>query len=443
MHDTVEDSETTVDEIETIFGRDVAFLVDGVTKVSKARSGMQDLTNYLPQTSDNLSKLLIAVGQDVRVIIIKLADRLHNLSTLQYLSKEKQVKIARESLEVFGPMADRLAMGRVRIQIEELAYSFLEPDNYKKLKSLMKKKLGKSTKRLGTVRTDVEKELKNQNIPAEVNGRVKSVYSLQRKLKKVDGNMDDIYDLMALRVLVNTKEECYRVLGILHSMYQPMIARIKDYIATPKTNGYQSLHTTVITPSKQIVEFQIRTYEMHEYAERGLAASFHYHEQKDSKNYIKKKGSSTLPTQMQWINQLQDIASRLKDNEEISEDQLKVDLFGNRIFVYSPKGDIYNLPEGALPLDFAYLVHSDIAKHANGFRVNGNIHSFDKILHNGDVVEVLTRKLSQPKQAWQDMVTTAHARHKLRMQLKQLGLIGSITNAANVIRQKATRKKKS
>jgi len=226
-------------------------------------------------------------------------------------------------------------------------------------------------------------------------------------------------------------------------MYQPMTARIKDYIATPKTNGYQSLHTTVITPSKQIVEFQIRTYEMHEYAERGLAASFHYHEQKDSKNYIKKKGSSTLPTQMQWINQLQDIASRLKDNEEISEDQLKVDLFGNRIFVYSPKGDIYNLPEGALPLDFAYLVHSDIAKHANGFRVNGNIHSFDKILHNGDVVEVLTRKLSQPKQAWQDMVTTAHARHKLRMQLKQLGLIGSITNAANVIRQKATRKKKS
>jgi GTP pyrophosphokinase len=181
---------------------------------------------------------------------------------------------------------------------------------------------------------------------------------------------------------------------------------------------------------------------MHEYAERGLAASFHYHEQKDSKNYIKKKGSSTLPTQMQWINQLQDIASRLKDNEEISEDQLKVDLFGNRIFVYSPKGDIYNLPEGALPLDFAYLVHSDIAKHANGFRVNGNIHSFDKILHNGDVVEVLTRKLSQPKQAWQNMVTTAHARHKLRMQLKQLGLIGSITNAANVIRQKATRKKK-
>lgn len=441
MHDTVEDSETTLDQIESIFGHDVAFLVDGVTKVSQARSGMQDLTNYLPQTSDNLSKLLIAIGQDVRVIIIKLADRLHNLSTLQHLPKDKQIKIARESLEVFGPMADRLAMGRVRIQIEELAYSYLYPEEYKKLKNVMKKRLGKSTKKLGTVRVEVEDVLKKQGINANINGRVKSVYSLQRKLKKVDGNIDDIYDLMALRILVDTKEDCYRVLGILHSMYQPMITRIKDYIATPKPNGYQSLHTTVITPLKQIVEFQIRTFEMHEYAERGLAASFHYHDQKDSKNYTKNKQSSTLPAHLQWITELQDIASRLKDNEDISEDQLRIDLFGNRIFVYSPKGDIYNLPEGALPLDFAYLVHSDIAKHAYGFKVNGNIHPFDKVLHNGDIVEVLTRKLSQPKQPWQELVTTAHARHKLRMQLKQLGLIGTITSAASIIRRKARKKK--
>lgn len=437
MHDTVEDSPTTLEEIETLFGHDVAFLVDGVTKVSQARSGMKDLTNYLPQTSDNLSKLLIAVGQDVRVIIIKLADRLHNLTTLQHLSKEKQTKIARESLEVFGPMADRLAMGRVRIQIEELAYSYLYPDEYKKLKNLMKKRLGKSTRKLGTVRTEVEAELKHQGIEAEINGRVKSVYSLHRKLKKVDGNIDDIYDLMALRILVNTKEDCYRVLGLLHTMYQPMITRIKDYIATPKPNGYQSLHTTVITPSKQIVEFQIRTFGMHDYAERGLAASFHYHEQKDTKNYTKKGKSATLPAHLQWITQLQDIAARLGNNEDISEDQLKIDIFGNRIFVYSPKGDIYNLPEHALPLDFAYLVHSDIANHAYGFKVNGKIHPFDKELHNGDVVEVLTRKFSQPKQPWQDLVTTAHARGKLRMQLKQLGLIGTLTNAATKIRRKA------
>jgi GTP pyrophosphokinase len=247
---------------------------------------------------------------------------------------------------------------------------------------------------------------------------------------------------MALRIVVDSKEDCYRVLGVLHSIYQPMISRIKDYIAIPKPNGYQSLHTTVITPTKQIVEFQIRTREMHEFAERGLAASFHYHDQKDSKNYAKKRGSASLPAHMQWISQLQEIATRLRDNEDISVDQLNVDLFGNRIFVYSPKGDIYNLPEGALPLDFAYQVHSDIGNHAYSFRVNGNIHSFDKPLQNGDVVEVVTRKLSLPKQAWKDLVTTTHARNKLRMQLKKLGIIESLTGAANIIRQKTLRKHK-
>ena len=440
LHDTVEDTEITLEKIESLFGRDVAFLVDGVTKVSQARAGMQDLVNYLPQTKDNLSKLLIAVGQDVRVIIIKLADRLHNLSTLQHMPRDKQTKIARESLEVFGPMADRLGMGRVRMQIEELAFSYLNPTEFKKLQGLMRKRLGKSTRKLGAIKAEVEAELKKQNIKAEINGRVKSLFSLHRKLEKV-GNIDDIYDLMALRIVVETKEDCYRVLGLLHTLYQPMISRIKDYIAIPKPNGYQSLHTTVITPNKQIVEFQIRTYEMHEYAEQGLAASFHYHDQKSTKDYTKKRATTILPGHLQWINQLQEIAARLRNNEDISKDQLNIDLFGSRIFVYSPKGDIYNLPEGALPLDFAYLVHSDIAKHAYSFRVNGNIHAFDKPLQNGDVVEVVTRKLSQPRQAWQELVTTTHSRNKLRMQLKQLGVIESLTSAANIIRQKTTRKK--
>lgn len=442
LHDTVEDTSATLAEIESMFGRDVAFLVDGVTKVSQARAGMRDLSSYLPQTKDNLSKLLIAVGQDVRVIIIKLADRLHNLSTLQHMPEDKQKKIARESLEVFAPMADRLGMGRVRMQIEELAFSFLDPKEFKNLQILMKKRLGKSTRKLGAVRAEVEKELQKNGIDFEINGRVKSIYSLHKKLKKVDNNIDDIYDLMALRIIVSKKEDCYRILGILHSMYQPMIARIKDYIAVPKPNGYQSLHTTVITPNEQIVEFQIRTQDMHDYAERGLAASFHYHEQKSQKAYAKSKKPASLPAELQWITQMQEIALRLRDGEEISQEQLNVDLFGNRIFVYSPKGDIYNLPEGALPLDFAYLVHTDIGKHAYSFRVNGNIHAFDKPLHNGDVVEVITRKSSMPKQAWQDLVTTAHARDKLRMQLRKLGLIHGISNAAAIIRQKASRKKK-
>ncbi len=442
LHDTVEDTSISLEELESQFGKDVAFLVDGVTKVSQARAGMQDLTEYLPQTKDNLSKLLIAIGQDVRVIIIKLADRLHNLQTLQHMPREKQIKIARESLEVFGPMADRLGMGRVRMQIEELAFSFLDPEEFKKLQILMKKRLGKSTRKLGIVREEVDRALKAQNVPHEINGRVKSIYSLHKKLLKVENNIDDIYDLMALRIIVETKEDCYRVLGILHALYQPMIARIKDYIAVPKPNGYQSLHTTVLTPAKQIVEFQIRTYEMHEFAERGLAASFHYHEQKSSKDYMRggKKGA-VLPSHMQWITQLQEIATKLRSGEEIPESQLSIDLFGDRIFVYSPRGDIYNLPEGAYPLDFAYLVHSDIGKHSYGFRVNGSIHPFDKPLQNGDVVEVITRKTSLPKATWQDLVTTTHARAKLRAQLRKVGAIESISHAAGIIREKTRLKK--
>lgn len=441
LHDTVEDTEMTLEKIESLFGSDVAFLVDGVTKVSKARAGMQDLEEYLPQTTDNLSKLLIAVGQDVRVIIIKLADRLHNLETLQHMPKDKQQKIARESLEVFGPMADRLGMGRVRMQIEELAFSYLDPHEFQKLKNLIRKRLGKSTRKLGGVRNEVDKALTAEGITYEINGRVKSIYSLYKKLKKVDGNIDDIYDLMALRIIVKTKEDCYRVLGILHTLYQPMVARIKDYIAAPKPNGYQSLHTTVITPSEQIVEFQIRTEEMHEFAERGLAASFHYHEQKSSKDYVRGK-SSVLPSQLQWITQLQEIASKLRGGDDISADQLSIDLFTDRIFVYSPKGDIYNLPEGALPLDFAYLVHSDVGKHTYGFKVNGVIHPFDKPLQNGDIVEVMTRKTASPRQAWLEQVTTTHARSKLRAQLRQLGIIEGISHAAAIIREK-TRKKTS
>lgn len=440
LHDTVEDTDMTLEEIENNFGKDVAFLVDGVTKVSQARAGMQDLAEYLPQTKDNLSKLLIAVGQDVRVIIIKLADRLHNLQTLQHMPTVKQKKIARESLEVFGPMADRLGMGRVRMEIEELAFSYIDPKEFRRLQNAMKKRLGKSTRKLGVVREEVDRALKAQGITFEINGRVKGIYSLHKKLRKVNGNMDDIYDLMALRVIVENQEDCYRVLGILHALYQPMIARIKDYIAVPKPNGYQSLHTTVLTPAKQIVEFQIRTYDMHEFAERGLAASFHYHEQKSSKDYARKR-SAVLPTQLQWITQLQEIASRLRNGEDITNDQLNVDLFGDRIFVYSPKGDIYNLPEGALPLDFAYLVHSDIGRHAYGFRVNGTIHPFDKPLQNGDVVEVITRKTSSPRKNWLDQVTTTHARTKLRAQLRQLGLLEGISHAAAIIRHKTLRKK--
>lgn len=442
LHDTVEDTGLSLEEIETLFGRDVAFLVDGVTKVSQARAGMRNLDSYLPQTTDNLSKLLIAVGQDVRVIIIKLADRLHNLMTLSKMPSEKRVKIARESLEVFAPMADRLGMGRVRMQIEELAFSYLDPIEYKRLNNILKQRLGKSTRKLGYIRQEVEAELKKSGINFEMDGRVKSIYSLYKKLKKVDGNIDDIYDLMALRIIVESKDDCYKVLGILHTLYQPMIARIKDYIAVPKPNGYQSLHTTVLSKNKQIVEFQVRTRTMHEYAERGLAASFHYNEQKASKSYTRHKFQPSLPPNLQWITELQEVAAHLKSGEEIPRDQLYIDLFSDRIFVYSPTGDIYNLPEGALPLDFAYRVHSDIGHHAYSFQVNGAIHPFDKPLRNGDVVEVVTRKNVKPKPDWMELVTTGHARDKLKSQLNKQAPFGAFMNQAEVITLKAFRKNK-
>lgn len=442
LHDAVEDTELPLEQIETLFGRDIAFLVDGVTKVSQARAGMRNLDSYLPQTTDNLSKLLIAVGQDVRVIIIKLADRLHNLMTLSSMPEEKRTKIARESLEVFAPMADRLGMGRVRMQIEEIAFSYLDPAEHKRLKTLMKRRLGKSTRKLGYIRQEVEAELKKSGIAHEMDGRVKSIYSLHKKLQKVDGNIDDIYDLIALRIIVENKNDCYKVLGILHALYQPMIARIKDYIAVPKPNGYQSLHTTVLTQSKQIVEFQVRTREMHEYAERGLAASFHYHEQKGSKAYKKKSSATSLPPNLQWISQLQEVATHLRSGEEISRDQLDIDLFSDRIFVYSPNGDIYNLPDGALPLDFAYRVHSDIGHHAYSFQVNGKIHPFDKPLKNGDVVEVVTRKNVRPRADWVDLVTTSHARDKLRSNLNKQDRRDILTGAAEIIARKTLRKSK-
>lgn len=439
LHDTVEDTETTVQDIENLFGRDVAFLVDGVTKVSQARAGMRDISSYLPATKSNLSKLLIAVGQDIRVIIIKLADRLHNLRTLEHLPPAKQKKIARESLEVFAPLADRLNMGRVRVQLEELSFSYLEPREYKRLSKLIKDRLGKSHRKLATVRHDIDKILREENIEHIMDGRVKSVYSLHKKLKKVE-SIDDIYDLIALRIIVPRKDDCYRVLGILHSNYQPMINRIKDYIAVPKPNGYQSLHTTIITRQEQIVEFQIRTAQMHEYAERGLAASFHYNEQKLTDAY-RKGYIQAMPAHLEWITELQQVAAKLSAGEETAVDQLKLDIFSNRIFVYSPKGDIYDLPEGAYPLDYAYRIHSDIGRHAIGFKVNNKMVPFDRQLRDGDIIEVLTKRTARPKSDWLELVRTAHARDKLKMQLKRLGARESMTQAAAIIRDKARRKK--
>lgn len=419
LHDTVEDTDATLDELESLFGRDVAFLVDGVTKVSQARAGMRDLTSYLPSTKDNLTKLMIAVGEDVRVIIIKLADRLHNMRTLQHMPQEKQRKIARETIEVFAPLADRLNMGRVRVQLEELSFKFLMPRAFQQTKSLMDSRIKKSQRKLDKVRRAVASRLSAEHLTFEMDGRVKSVYSLFKKMDRV-GDIDKIYDLIALRIIVDDLSTGYLVLSVLHDMYTPLFDRIKDYVANPKPNGYQSLHTTVATPTGQIVEFQIRTKEMHEYAERGLAASFHYNEQKLTDAY--RKGEiAALPADLTWIRELQETAARVREGKEFDAQKFRMKLFADRIFVYSPRGDIYDLPQGAFPLDYAYRIHSDIAAHASGFLINGVMKPFDYVLQHGDQIEILTNKSAYPKPDWRDLVTTSHARNKLRMQLSRNG----------------------
>ncbi len=417
LHDTVEDTTITLDDLESLFGRDVAFLVDGVSKVGRARSGMRRLDSYLPATKDNLTKLLIAVGQDVRVIIIKLADRLHNMRTLQFKPRDKQLKISQETIEIFAPIADRLNMGRLRVELEELAFSYLKPKTFKRLQQELKNRIGKAEKRLRKVRHAVDETLTKEKIFHVMDGRVKSVFSLHKKLRKVP-DIDNIYDLIALRVIVQDIDSCYLVLGVLHSMYEPMVERIKDYIARPKPNGYQSLHTTVVTPDGQIVEFQVRTEQMHDYAERGLAAHFHYNEHKMTDAY--RRGEvAEMPADLAWIVELQEAAAALGSGEEIDVENLKIDLFGDRIFVFSPKGDIYDLPDGAFPLDYAYKIHSGIGDKSAGFLINGRMVPFHYRLQHGDRVEVITKKTARPKIDWLDTVITTHAKNKIKAQLNK------------------------
>ena len=412
LHDTIEDTDLKLEDIKQEFGESVAFLVDGVTKLSTARNGMRDIDTYLPATKDNFLRLMIALGDDIRVLIIKLADRLHNLRTLSALPPDKQKKIAKETLEVFAPLADRLNMGLLRVEMADLSFKYVDPKRFNELKELIEKYNKSAAKSLAKIEDEVSKALKKEKITFSISGRVKSVYSLHKKLAKHNQNMGEIYDLTALRIIVDDVTTCYLILGIIHSLYTPMNGRIKDYIAMPKQNGYQSLHTTVITKDKRIVEFQIRTKEMHEYAERGLAASFYYNEQKLTENY--KKGKiEHLPTNLLWITELQMTAARLREGKKVDLKKLKINLFADKIFVYTPKGDIIDLPKGALPLDFAYRLHSEIGDHVIGVKINGKMSNLNKKLEQGDVVEILTSKNQTPKSSWLDRIITPHARTKL------------------------------
>ena len=418
LHDTIEDTDLTLEDIRKEFGESVAFLVDGVTKLSTARTGMRDIDTYLPATKDNFLRLMIALGDDIRVLIIKLADRLHNVRTLSALPPDKQKKIAKETLEIFAPLADRLNMGQLRVELADLAFKYVNPKRFNELKTLITKRNKSAEKSLQKIKAEVSSALKKEKIKFDISGRVKSVYSLHKKLAKHNQNINEIYDLTALRIIVEDITDCYLALGVIHSLYTPMNGRIKDYIAMPKQNGYQSLHTTVITKDKHIVEFQIRTREMHEYAERGLAASFYYNEQKLTENY--KKGKiEHLPTNLLWITELQMTAAKLREGKKVDLKKLKLNLFADKIFVYTPKGDIIDLPAGALPLDFAYRLHSEIGDHVVGVKINGKMSNLNKKLEQGDIVEILTSKNQTPKTSWLDRIITSHARQKLLHRLNR------------------------
>lgn len=440
LHDTIEDTEITSDELRTAFGDEVFFLVQGVTKLGSVRYYGSDRHN------ESLRKLFVATSQDIRVLIIKLIDRLHNMQTLEYVPKEKQVRIARETLEIYVPVTHRLGMGIIRKQLEDLAFPYVYPEEYTRVSGLSKhlKKRGESD--MEKIRKSLQKRLAESGIvDFHTSYRLKGMYSLYQKLKRREWDIERIYDYFAIRIVVQNIEQCYQVLGITHELWRPMPKRVKDYIAFPKPNGYRSLHTTVITPNCIILEVQIRTEAMHREAEYGIASHIIYknkHAGKETASVSKSWFGSLIPslfrpfawTQSQKVEKttiesiqehdhkhripqwIQEIADAHKTDDEGNEffGGLKDDFFSYRVFVFTPDGAVVDLPVGASPIDFAYAIHSDLGDHTSGAKVNGKLVGLDTQLGNGDIVEILTNKQNKPTQKWLDYAKTSLARRKIR-----------------------------
>ncbi|MBI3685310.1 bifunctional (p)ppGpp synthetase/guanosine-3',5'-bis(diphosphate) 3'-pyrophosphohydrolase [Candidatus Azambacteria bacterium] len=389
-------------ELQREFGKDIAFLVQGVTKLGKLKYSGEE--RYL----ENMRRMFLAMAQDVRVVLIRLADRLHNMQTLAHVPEHKQKRIADETLEVYAPLADRLGMGKLKGILQDLAFPFSFPKEYAALGELVKDRLAKKEVYLAKVKYKIGEEMKHAGISVvAADARVKHFYSLYKKLKRHNDNFDEIYDLVALRIIVNTMEDCYGALGIIHKLWKPLPGRIKDYIALPKPNGYQSIHTTVFCMDGEITEFQIRTVQMHEAAENGIAAHWAYTMQG------KPDAGGVVSKNLKWIAQIRDWQKESAGSKEFLE-SLKIDVFKNRIFVFTPKGDVIDLPEGATPVDFAYHVHSDVGNQCNGAKVNGKMVSLDSTLKNGDWCEILTQKNKKPSPSWLDFVKTNYAKSRIR-----------------------------
>jgi len=406
LHDVVEDTTATLEDIEREFGAEIAGIVDGVTKIGN----LPLTTSAAEKAVENYRKLLIAIAKDARVIIIKLADRLHNMRTLDWLSEEKRRRIAQETRDIYAPLAHRFGMARLRWELEDLAFKHLEPDEYRSLARLVVTKRGEREALIAQLRDPIERELHRSSIPdVEVTGRPKHLWSIYKKMKQRDKPYEEIYDLLAIRVLVNTVPDCYHALGVIHDGWTPIQERIKDYIAQPKSNGYQSLHTTVWGPGRQMFEIQIRTREMHRTAELGIAAHWRYKEGDDSPD--------ELDRHLAWFRQVLELQLDAKEPDEFLE-FLKLDLYQDEIFVFTPTGDVIQLPKGATPIDFAFAVHTEVGLHCQGAKVNGRIAPLHRQLRNSDAVEILTSPSARPSRDWLAHVQTSRARHRIRQWLK-------------------------
>lgn len=416
LHDVVEDTGITVDEIRKEFGEDIAFLVDGVTKLGKLKYRGAE------RMAESLRKMFFAIAEDIRVVLIKLADRLHNMETLGALPEEKQKRIALETLEIYAPLANRLGFGELKARLEDLAFPYIYPEEHATVIKLAKSEMNERTNYIKKIQPEIEKHLKNEGIEIlSIHARAKHYYSLWRKLPKYDMDIDKIHDLIALRLIVPTVEVCYRALGIIHSHWKPLPGLIKDYIALPKPNGYKSLHTTIFGPDGENIEIQIRTQEMHDEAERGIAAHWAYAESKKEKGYQKEVASRAKDKELSWVNQLRDWQkdSGDSDSNEFIE-SLKIDFFKNRIFCLTPRGDAIDLPEGATAVDFAYHVHTQVGNTASGAKINGRMVPLNHELGNGNVVEIITQKNKKPNADWLDFVKTSMARKHILAELRKL-----------------------
>ena len=405
LHDVVEDTPATYDDIKEMFSEDVAKIVDGVTKLNKLNYKSSEAFQ-----AENLRKMILAMNNDIRVIIVKLADRLHNLRTLEYMNEEKRKQKAQETIEIYAPLAGRLGIFKIKWELEDLSLRYLDPEGYYDLVEKINKKRSEREKEINEIIKKISAELDKQDLHYDISGRPKNFYSIYKKMKGKSKSFESIYDLIAVRILVDTVKDCYAVLGIVHSMWKPLPGRFKDYIAMPKPNMYQSLHTTVISDTGEIFEIQIRTYEMHEVAEYGIAAHWKY------------KGGKTqgkdVDSKLDWLRQLLEWQKDLKDPKEFI-DTLKIDFFDDEVFVFTPNGDVVDLPEGSTPVDFAYRVHTGVGNTCVGAKVDSRIVPLNYKLKNGNIVEVITQKSSSgPSRDWLKFVKSPRAKQKIKQWFK-------------------------